>query len=162
MTIADDNVDLELVQAPRRWDIRFIRRFMVVFGLVSSVFDYLTFGVLLWLQATIAQFRTGWFIESIVSASLIVLVVRSRRPFFRRRPSKLLTLATGEIVLVTALTPYLPFASVLGFQPMPAHFYPAIAAIVVTYIAAAELAKLLFYRTNRRSLSAKTQEAQTV
>jgi P-type Mg2+ transporter len=144
MTIAGDNVDLELVQAPRRWDIGFIRRFMIVFGIVSSVFDYLTFGVLLWLHATVTQFRTGWFIESIVSASLIVLVVRSRRPFFKSRPSKLLMLATAAIVLVTALTPHLPFAGVLGFQPMPAHFYPIIALIVVAYIVAAELAKLLF------------------
>jgi P-type Mg2+ transporter len=162
MTIAGDNVDDELVQRPRRWDIGFIRRFMIVFGIVSSVFDYLTFGVLLWLQATIAQFRTGWFIESIVSASLIVLVVRSRRPFFRSRPSKLLTLATGVIVIITALTPYLPFAGVLGFQPMPAHFYPIIALIVVAYIVAAELAKLLFYRPNRPSLSVKKQQPQTV
>jgi Mg2+-importing ATPase len=151
MTIAGDNVDPELVQAPRRWDIRFIRRFMIVFGLVSSVFDYFTFGVLLWLNATIAQFRTGWFIESIVSASLIVLVVRSRRPFFRSRPSKLLAIATAAIVIATTLTPYLPFARVLGFQPMPAHFYPIIAGIVAAYIAAAELAKVLFYRANRAS-----------
>jgi P-type Mg2+ transporter len=157
MTIAGDNVDDELVQRPRRWDIGFIRRFMIVFGIVSSVFDYLTFGVLLWLHATVAQFRTGWFIESIVSASLIVLVVRSRRPFFRSRPSKLLTLATGGIVIITALTPYLPFAGVLGFQPMPAHFYPIIALIIFAYIVAAELAKLLFYRANRAPLAAKTQ-----
>jgi P-type Mg2+ transporter len=157
MTIAGDNVDDELVQRPRRWDIGFIRRFMIVFGIVSSVFDYLTFGVLLWLHATVAQFRTGWFIESIVSASLIVLVVRSRRPFFRSRPSKLLTLATGVIVIITALTPYLPFAGVLGFQPMPAHFYPIIALIIFAYIVAAELAKLLFYRANRAPLAAKTQ-----
>lgn len=149
MTIASDNVDLELMQAPRRWDIRFIRRFMVVFGLVSSVFDYLTFGVLLWLNATIAQFRTGWFIESIVSAALIVLVVRSRRPFFKSRPSKLLALATAVIVVVTVLTPHLPFAGVLGFQPMPAHFYPIIAAIIAAYIVAAEFAKVLFYRALR-------------
>jgi P-type Mg2+ transporter len=147
MTIAGDNVDDELVQRPRRWDIAFIRRFMIVFGIVSSVFDYLTFGILLWLQATVAQFRTGWFIESIVSASLVVLVVRSRRPFFKSQPSKLLMLATAIIVLVTALTPYLPFAGVLGFQPIPAHFYPIIALIVVAYIVTAELAKLLFYRT---------------
>jgi hypothetical protein len=96
------------------------------------------------------------FIESIVSASLIVLVVRSRRPFFKSRPSKLLMLATAAIALVTALTPHLPFAGMLGFQPMPAHFHPIIALIVVAYIVAAELAKLLFYRTNRRSLFAKT------
>ncbi len=160
MTIAGDNVDPELVQAPRRWDIRFIRRFMIVFGLVSSVFDYLTFGVLFWLNATVAQFRTGWFIESIVSAALIVLVVRSRRPFFRSRPSKLLALATAAIVIITLLTPYLPFAGALGFQPMPARFYPIIAAIVIAYIVAAELAKLLFYRATRASFRAKAQQAQ--
>ena len=151
MTIASDNVDPELVQAPRRWDIGFIRRFMVVFGLVSSVFDYLTFGVLLWLNAAVAQFRTGWFIESIISAALIVLVVRSRQPFFKSRPSRLLALATALIVVVTLVTPHLPFASVLGFQPMPVRFYPIIALIIVAYIVAAEFAKLLFYRTNRAS-----------
>jgi Mg2+-importing ATPase len=130
---------------------------MVVFGLVSSVFDYLTFGVLFWLNATVAQFRTGWFIESIVSAALIVLVVRSRRLFFRSRPSKLLAFATGVIVIITALTPHLPFAGVLGFQPMPAHFYPIIALIIAAYVAAAELAKLLFYRPYRASFDAKAQ-----
>jgi Mg2+-importing ATPase len=139
MTIAGDNVDPESVQAPRRWDIGFIRRFMIVFGIVSSVFDCLTFAVLLWLHATVAQFRTGWFMESIVSASLIVLVVRSRRPFFKSRPSKLLVFATAAVVVLTAFTPYLPFARLLGFEPMPVRFYPIIAA--------AEIAKRFFYRT---------------
>ena len=110
MTIASDDVDPELVEQPRRWDIHFIRRFMIVFGLVSSVFDYLTFGVLIWLNATVEQFRAGWFIESIASAALIVLVVRTRRPFFKSRPSKLLALATLGVVIVAALMPYLPFA----------------------------------------------------
>jgi len=162
MTIASDNVDPELVQAPRRWDIRFIRRFMVVFGLVSSVFDYLTFGVLLWLNATVAQFRTGWFIESIVSASLVVLVVRSRRPFFKSRPSKLLALTTAIIVMITILTVHLPFAGALGFQPMPGHFYPIVAAIIIAYIGTAEFAKLLFYRANRALLIVNSQEAKRV
>jgi Mg2+-importing ATPase len=157
MTIASDHVDPELVEAPRRWDVRFIRRFMVVFGLVSSVFDYLTFGVLLWLNATVAQFRTGWFIESIVSAALIVLVVRSRRPFFRSRPSKLLAFATVVVVIITVLTPHLPFARVLGFQPVPPQFYPIIAFIIAAYVAAAELTKLVFYGANRASSRAKAQ-----
>ena len=124
MTIASDDVDPELVEQPRRWDIHFIRRFMIVFGLVSSVFDYLTFGVLFWLNATVEQFRAGWFIESISSAALIVLVVRTRRPFLKSRPSKLLALATLAVVIVAALTPYLPFASVLGFQRMPGVLLP--------------------------------------
>jgi Mg2+-importing ATPase len=119
---------------------------MMVFGLVSSVFDYLTFGALIWLNATTEQFRTGWFIESIVSASLIVLVVRTRRPFFKSRPSHLLAVATLAVIVVTALIPHLPFASVLGFHTMPGHFYPVLAIIIVAYVAAAETSKGLFYR----------------
>ena len=91
MTIATDRVDNEMVDYPRRWDIKAIRKFMMTFGLVSSVFDYLTFGALLLiLHATQDQFRTGWFLESVISASLIVLVIRSRKPFFKSRPSKYL------------------------------------------------------------------------
>ena len=146
MTIAGDNVDAELVQVPRRWDIKFIRRFMIVFGTLSSVFDCLTFAGLLWLGAKMTQFRTGWFIESVVSASLIVLVVRSRRPFFKSRPSKLLTLATMAVVVATFLVPYLPLAGLLGFEPMPARFYPMILLIVAAYVAAAEITKRTFYR----------------
>jgi Mg2+-importing ATPase len=146
MAIAGDDVDVELTQRPRRWDIHFIRRFMIVFGLVSSVFDYLTFGVLNWLNATVEQFRAGWFIESIASAALIVLVVRTRRPFFKSCPSKLLVVATLGVVIVAALMPYLPFATVLGFQTMPGHFYPIIAVIIFAYVAAAEATKVLFYR----------------
>ena len=149
MTIAGDNIDPEMVQAPRRWDIHFIRRFMLVFGTLSSVFDYLTFGVLIWLHANVAQFRTGWFIESIVSAALIVLVVRSRRPFFKSRPSKLLALATLSVVVVAGLIPYSPFGAALGFERMPASFYPVIAAIILAYIATAEVAKVIFYAHHR-------------
>ena len=99
MAIATDSVDSEMVEQPRRWDIKFIRKFMLAFGLLSSVFDYLTFGCLLWvLHATVDQFRTGWFMESVVSASLIVLVIRSRRPFFKSKPGKYLLLATLLIV----------------------------------------------------------------
>lgn len=146
MTIASDDVDPELVEQPRRWDIHFIRRFMVVFGLVSSVFDYLTFGALLWLNATVEQFRTGWFIESIVSASLVVLVVRTRRPFFQSRPSRLLALATVGTVIATVLIPHLPFAVVLGFGVVPPHFYPILALIILAYVISTEMAKRVFYR----------------
>jgi Mg2+-importing ATPase len=145
MTIASDNVDSELTKNPRRWDIGFIRHFMIVFGILSSVFDYLTFGVLLWLRSSVEQFRTGWFIESIVSAALIVLVVRSRRPFFKSPPSRLLALATLSTVVLTVFTPYLPLASVFGFRPLPTHFYLIISLIIITYILAAELTKRVFY-----------------
>jgi Mg2+-importing ATPase len=119
---------------------------MIVFGVVSSLFDYLTFGALLWLNATTEQFRTGWFIESIVSAALIVLVVRTRRPFFRSRPSRLLALATLGVVIITVLIPHLPFAAVLGFGIVPPHFYPILALIILAYVISAEMAKQVFYR----------------
>lgn len=146
MTIAGDSVDSELVQRPRRWDIKFIRKFMLVFGILSSVFDCLTFGVLIWLGATMEQFRTGWFIESIVSASLIVLVVRSRRPFFQSRPSKLLALATGAVVLAAFFIPHFPLASSLGLTLIPLKLCAMITAIVLLYVIAAEIAKHVFYR----------------
>jgi Mg2+-importing ATPase len=152
MTIAGDNVDDEMVQVPRRWDIRFIRKFMFVFGTLSSVFDYLMFGALMWLGVTMAQFRTGWFIESIVSASLIVLVVRSRRPFFRSRPSKLLVLATAATIAATLLVPHLPFAAMLGLGPMPVRVYLVILLIVFAYMAAAEVTKHLFYRISESTV----------
>ena len=89
MTIATDSVDNEMIEYPRRWDIKAIRKFMITFGLVSSVFDYLTFGLLLFLHATEGQFRTGWFLESVISASMIVLVIRSRKPFLQEQTGKI-------------------------------------------------------------------------
>ncbi len=147
MTIATDNVDAEMVEQPRRWDIRFIRNFMLTFGLVSSVFDYLTFGVLLlFLHATPQQFRTGWFLESVISASLIVLVIRTRKPFFKSRPGRQLLLATLTIVAATIVLPYTPLRTILGFAPMPLPFLGVLVTILALYIGAAELAKKAFYR----------------
>ena len=109
----------ELVEKPRRWDIKFIRNFMLTFGVVSSVFDYLTFGALMFiLHAGPAQFRTGWFVESVISASVVVLVVRTRGPFFRSRPSRPLAIATAVVVAVAVAFPYTPLARVFGFVPL--------------------------------------------
>ena len=147
MTIATDSVDPESVTRPRRWDIKFIRRFMIVFGLANSACDYLTFGVLLWLMhANIAQFRTGWFVENVVTASLIVLVIRTRKRFYLSRPSTPLLLATLAIVAVTLLLPYTPLARPFGFVPLPLVFLPVLAGIMVFYIVVAETAKTIFYR----------------
>jgi Mg2+-importing ATPase len=146
MTIAEDHVDREMEQAPRRWDIRFIRRFMMAFGTLSSVFDYLTFAGLMWMGAGMTEFRTTWFVESILSATLIVLVVRSRRPFFRSRPSAVLAAATLATIGITLSIPYLPFAPVLGFAPMSQRDYALIGLIVLGYVTAAELVKPFFYR----------------
>jgi Mg2+-importing ATPase len=147
MTIATDSVDPELVEKPRRWDIHFIRKFMIVFGLLSSVFDYLTFGVLHWLlQATPEQFRTGWFQESVISAALIVLVIRSRRPFFQSRPGKYLLAATLVIVGLTMMLPYTPLAPLFEFQPLPLSFILLLGGIVALYTLGAELVKKIFYQ----------------
>jgi len=147
MTIAGDSVDPEMVAQPRRWDIGFIRKFMVTFGLLSSVFDFLTFGALLFLlKAGTEQFRTGWFVESVVSACLIVLVVRSRRPFFRTMPSRYLLVATHVIVGLTVLIPFTPLAEVFKFTSLSLEYLLLLLAIVVLYILTAELTKVLFYR----------------
>lgn len=147
MTIAGDRVDEELIDRPRRWNIAFIRKFMLTFGLVSSIFDYLTFGVLLWfLHAGVEEFRTGWFMESVISASVIVLVVRSRRPFMRSMPSRGLLAATLAVVGLTLLLPYTPLRGPLGFVPLPASFLAALLCIVIAYVGAAEFAKKIFYR----------------
>jgi Mg2+-importing ATPase len=147
MTIATDKVDSEMVEYPRRWDIKAIRKFMITFGLVSSVFDYLTFGALLTiLHATQAQFRTGWFLESVISASLIVLVIRSRKPFFKSRPSKYLFAATLLVVIVTVTLPFTPLGEIFGFSRLPMAFLLFIGIIVMGYIVTAEIAKTIFYK----------------
>lgn len=146
MTIATDNVDDEMINYPRRWDIKAIRKFMITFGLVSSVFDYLTFGLLLMLlHANEREFRTGWFLESVISASVIVLVIRSRKPFFRSKPGKYLLIATLSIALVTIILPFTPLGTVLGFKPLSLTTYLLLMLIVVFYIVVAEITKRIFY-----------------
>ena len=146
MTIAADRVDPDTVDHPVKWDLPFIRKFMIVFGLISSIFDFLTFGILLYaMKASPEVFRTGWFIESVVSASIIVLVIRTKRPFFSSRPSPYLAAAVAGIVVVTLLLPLTPFASIFGFVPLPVRFYWCIAAIVILYVFAVEIAKKILY-----------------
>ena len=147
MTIATDSVDEQMIDYPRRWDIKVIRKFMITFGLVSSVFDYLTFGLLLLvLHSNEAQFRTGWFLESVISASMIVLVIRSRKPFFRSRPGKYLLIATLSIAIITLIFPFTPFGKIFGFSPLPFSTYLLLLVIVVLYILTAEIAKRIFYK----------------
>jgi Mg2+-importing ATPase len=147
MTIATDNVDDELVKYPHRWDIKLIRKFMVIFGPLSSVFDYLTFGLLLLIyHANEVLFRTGWFIESVVSASMVVLVVRSRRSLFKSEPGKYLLLATLSVGAFTFLFPFTPLAKIFGFAPLPIHLFLAILLVVILYIVTAEIVKKAFYK----------------
>jgi Mg2+-importing ATPase len=145
--IAGDSVDPELVERPRRWDMRFIGRFMAEFGTLSSAFDVLTFAVLLGaFRATPELFRTGWFVESLLTELVVALVVRTRRPFFRSRPGRILLISTVVLIPVTFAIPYLPHAGVLGFVPLPLGLLGAVIGVTVLYVGATELMKHWFYR----------------
>ena len=147
MTIATDRVDEQMIDYPRRWDIKAIRKFMITFGLVSSIFDYLTFGLLLIiLHANESQFRTGWFLESVISASIIVLVIRSRKPFFKSRPGKYLLIATLTIATLTLILPFTPLGTIFGFCPLNLSTYLLLLLIVLLYILVAEITKRIFYK----------------
>jgi Mg2+-importing ATPase len=147
LALPTDNVDPEMVDRPRRWDIKFIRNFMIVFGLQSSVFDFLTFGVLMLVFNTDAvQFRTGWFLESVISELLILLVVRTPKPFLSSRPGKYLTIASLVVGVITLLLPYSPLGGVLGFTPVPLLTLLALLAILALYITTAEIVKRFFYK----------------
>jgi Mg2+-importing ATPase len=147
MTIATDRVDDQMIEGPRRWDIKAIRKFMVVFGLLSSVFDYMTFGLLLLvLKVNEVQFRTGWFLESVISASLIVLIIRSRKPFFRSRPGKYLLIATLSIAIITMIFPFTPFGGLFGFTSLKLSTYLLLLLIVALYVIFAEITKTIFYK----------------
>jgi Mg2+-importing ATPase len=145
-------VDPELVERPRRWDIRFIGRFMVEFGVLSSGFDFLTFGALLFaFRAAAETFRTGWFVESLLTELVIALVVRTRRPFFRSRPGTVLLASTVVLIGLTLAIPYLPYVGVLGFVPLPGPLLATVCGITGLYVAATELAKHWFYRWEARA-----------
>jgi len=147
MTIATDNVDEQMIDYPRRWDIKAIRKFMITFGLLSSLFDYMTFGLLLiLLHANEGQFRTGWFLESVISASIIVLVIRSRKPFFKSKPGKYLLIATLSIAIITMFLPFTPIGTLFGFSPLSLTTYLLLLLIVVFYIFTAEITKRIFYK----------------
>jgi Mg2+-importing ATPase len=146
MAIAADRVDRELVARPRRWDMRAIQRFMITFGLLSSVFDFLTFGALLLLDAAAPVFRAGWFLESLLSEILILLVIRTRRPFFRSVPGRALLAASLAVAAVGLAVPWLPGADVLGFAPVPPTVLFAVAVILAGYVASSEIAKRTFFR----------------
>ena len=146
MTIARDNVDPEMVAKPRRWNTTFIRNYMVLFGLVSSIFDFLTFGILLYVfNASPEEFRTGWFTESLLTELVIFMVVRTRHLFFRSRPGKLLLRTTLVFIALALALPYLPFVSVFGFVPLPAPLMLAMVGLTGLYVAATEVAKKYFY-----------------
>jgi Mg2+-importing ATPase len=142
-----DDVDDELLAQPRHWDIKFIRNFMLVLGSVSSIFDFLTFGLLLWVfNATETLFQTGWFMESLATQVLVIFVIRTRGSPLRSRPNPLLAGTSLIVAAVGVLLPYTAIGRWFGFVPLPLTFLAALGAMVVCYLVLAEGVKRWFYR----------------
>lgn len=151
LAISSDNADPERVLRPQRWNVKDIQNFMIVFGLISSVFDLLTFGVLLLLfNANEATFQTSWFMISLLTELAVVLVLRTHKPAFRSKPSQLLLWSTLAVVIATFAIPFLGGASALfGFVPLSTTLLAAIIAIVFGYILATEAAKAWYFRSEK-------------
>jgi Mg2+-importing ATPase len=164
LSIPTDHVDDEQLARPSAWDIRFIRRFMLFFGPISSVFDFATFGIMLWVfHAGPELFRSGWFVESLATQTLVIFAVRTRRiPFFRSRPSLPLLASALGIVVIGALIPALPFAASLGFGALPVGFFVVLIGLAACYLALIELGKSWFYRAAPPSkATARVRERRT-
>ncbi len=148
MTIPTDRVDEEQVTRPSHWDMSFIRHFMVFFGPISSIFDFLTFAIMLNVfHAGPELFRSGWFVESIATQTLIIFVIRTRRvPFFHSRSSVAMLVATLLVVAVGASLPFTPWGGTLGFRELPLGYFGALIAMIAVYLTLVELGKLEFFR----------------
>ncbi|MBB5638365.1 Mg2+-importing ATPase [Pedobacter cryoconitis] len=154
MAIATDRVDDVNIQEPQHWDLRFVQYFMITFGLLSSVFDYLTFGLLiLVMHANEKVFQTGWFTESVISAILIVLVVRTRLSFLKSLPGNYLSIATMVVLLIVLVIPITPVATWFGFIRLPLFFYGWMIVIITAYLLTAEAAKRWFYKKIKKRLT---------
>jgi Mg2+-importing ATPase len=147
LAIPTDRVDPETLARPAAWDIRFVRRFMSVFGPVSSIFDFLTFFVMLRvLHAGHSEFRSGWFVESLATQTLVVYVIRTRRvPFFHSRPSLPMLITPVTCALIGAALPFTPLAGFLGFATLPVGFFLILLGMIATYLLLVEIAKRRFY-----------------
>lgn len=149
-TIATDDVDPEQLAGPHHWDIAFVRRFMLLFGGISSVFDLLTFAVLrLGFAADATSFRSGWFLESVATELAVLFVLRTRRPFFRSRPSRLLLATSLLVAALTLAVPYSPLAAMLNLAAPPMLLLIVLAIVTALYVAVTEVAKDRFYPTAR-------------
>ena len=149
MAIPSDNVDTALLQRPKRWQITFIRQFMTIIGPISSLYDFLTFGILFWMfhaASNAPLFRTAWFVESLATQTLVVFVIRTAGNPFKSLPSRPLLIAVLTIVTIAAVLPYTPIGIVLGFVPLPVSLLAAIGLLAATYLLLVQLVKTWFYR----------------
>jgi Mg2+-importing ATPase len=160
--IPTDSVDPDVEAAPARWDVHAIERFMILFGPISSIFDYATFGLLLLLLGQNEKsFHTGWFVESLFTQILVVLAIRTRMsPFWRSRPSRPLAVAIFAALAAAVIVPLSPLGSILGFGVLPAVFWLALVAIVAAYLTMVEVAKRFYDRHEDRRAAAVVAAAR--
>lgn len=146
ITIPSDNVDEDAIRAPRRWDMKLIRNFMIFIGPISSIYDFLTFYVLLhYFHASQPEFHTGWFVESLATQTLVLFIIRTAGNPLKSRPSIPLAITTILIVIVGIVLPFSPLAKLLGFTPLPGPFFTFLAISTVTYLLLVEWAKRLLF-----------------
>jgi Mg2+-importing ATPase len=156
MAIAGDNVDPELVAKPRRWDIDVLKRFMLVFGAISSAFDFVTFALLLFVfEAGVEVFRTGWFVESLLTELAIALVLRTSRPLYRSRAGRWLAASSAAVAALALALPYAPFARLFDLVPLAPALLAALVGVTAGYVLASELAKRRFYAGVRGGRAAR-------
>ena len=149
LAIPSDNVDPALLRRPKRWRIEFIRQFMVIIGPISSIYDFLTFAVLLWGFNAFGRpelFRTGWFVESLATQTLVVFIIRTAANPLRSRPSRPLLISVLAVVAIAVVLPYTPIGALLRFVPLPGALLAAIAALACTYLLLVQAVKVRFYR----------------
>ena len=148
ITIPTDTVDPEYLHRPQRWNISLIRSFMILIGPISSIYDLFTFFDLLrYFHASQAEFRTGWFVESLATQTLVLFAIRTLGNPLKNRPSAALTATVLTVVFVGLLIPVSPIADVLGFTVPPVSFFFFVAAATVMYLAMVELAKRQLFRS---------------
>lgn len=148
LTLPTDNVDPEYTKWPRRWDIEFVKRFTIFFGPFSSVYDFLTFGIMLFIfGATASLFQSAWFVESFWTQTLIIFVIRTRRiPFFTSRPGKWLAFLTLTTVAFGTIVPFTPLGDLMGFTPLPPAFWALNILMTLTYLFLVDAGKVFFYK----------------
>jgi P-type Mg2+ transporter len=163
ITIPTDNVDDTYLQKPQHWDISLIRNFMIFIGPISSIFDFVTFYVLLhFLHASEAQFHTGWFVESLATQTLVLFVIRTAKNPLRSRPSAPLMATTLSVVAIGMYLPFSPLAGALGFTPLPARYFDFVAVVTVVYLCLVEVAKRILFRRTAQINVAKSGESFAV
>src|SRR5260221_1887767 len=146
--IPSDNVDLESLLRPRQWDISFLKNYMIFFGPISSFFDFLTFGIMIFIfHANTALFQTGWFVESLATEILVIFIIRtSRSPFFLSRPSWWVIGAAFFTVGVGIFLPFSSLAHSLGFVPLPPLYFVVLLLLIVAYLTIVEIVKNIFLK----------------